>query len=97
LSGRNRISGDHVDLAIEHVIARRAVGGSAGTPAASPFSTDEELVAALAALTEMDWPADEVCDRIAMTVAAGQLATTSAGPETAAAPERLVRGGARYQ
>ena len=75
---------DRIDLVIAEVLARRAVGGSAETLAGSPLSTDEALVAELAALSELDCPADQAGDRIAMTVtAAGSL---HAVPAAAAAP-----------
>jgi hypothetical protein len=92
LTRTNGFSSDDVDLAIENVIARRAVGGFAGTRTVSPRDADEALVAELAALTEMDWPADEAGDRIAMTVtAAGPLAVAPAGTVTLAGRDRRSR------
>jgi hypothetical protein len=98
LTARNGFSSDDVDLAIENVIARRAFGGFAGTQPVSPFNTDETLVAELAALTEMDWPADESGDRITMRVmAAGPLAVAPAETATVAGRDRRSRSTAPRQ
>jgi len=71
-----------VDLLIDTVVARRRAAGAADAtedPVPGGLSPDEALVAELARLGEIDWPADEAGDRIAMRVAAatGQKA---AGP-----------------
>ncbi len=98
MTGRNGFSSDDVDLAIENVIARRTVGGFAGTRPVSPLGPDEALVAELAALTEMDWPADEAGDRITMSVtAAGPLAVAPAETATVAGRDRRSRSAAPRQ
>jgi hypothetical protein len=70
-----------VDLLIDRVVARRAAG-PAGDPAPGPLSPDEALVTELARLDEIDWPADETGDRIAMRVAAA-AGPRAAGPRAA--------------
>jgi hypothetical protein len=98
LTARNGFSSDDVDVAIENVIARRTVGGFAGTQPVSPLSMDEALVTELAALTEMDWPADESGDRITMRVtAAGPLAVAPAETATVAGRDRRSRSTAPSQ
>jgi hypothetical protein len=65
-----------VDLLIDRVVARRrgadpaGLAGAGGDPVPGQLSPDEALLAELARLDEIDWPADETGDRIAMRVAA---------------------------
>jgi hypothetical protein len=72
-----------VDLLIDKVVARRRAA-DAGGPVPGRLSPDEALLVELAGLGEIDWPADEAGDRIAMRVAAatGQKAAgqRAAGP-----------------
>lgn len=59
-----------VDLLIDRVAARRRAAGTAWDPAPGRLGPDEALLVELARLGEIDWPADEAGDRIAMSVAA---------------------------
>jgi hypothetical protein len=59
-----------VDLLIDRVVSRRRAVGAAGDPVPGGLSPDEALLAELSRLGEIDWPADETGDRIAMRVAA---------------------------
>lgn len=66
----NNTSSDlRVDLVIDDVAARMA-GCAAGEPALTRLSSDEAIIVELSRLGDIDWPADEVGDRIAMSVAA---------------------------
>lgn len=66
----NNTSSDlRVDLVIDDVVARMA-GCAAGEPALTRLSSDEAIIVELSRLGDIDWPADEVGDRIAMSVAA---------------------------
>jgi hypothetical protein len=76
-----------IDRAIDRVTARRSAVGAGGEPAAAPLSSEEALILELSRLGQVDWPADEVGDRVAARVAAaapGQPAGT--WPRQAAAP-----------
>jgi hypothetical protein len=55
-----------IDQAIDCILARR----SAGAPAAARLSSEEALILELSRLGEVDWPADEIGDRLAARVAA---------------------------
>jgi hypothetical protein len=64
------------DQMINDVVARRAAAGQAGGPGQPgnepdrpPLTADEALVTELAALSVVDWPADETGERIARSVA----------------------------
>jgi len=67
-----------IDQAINAVIAARATGVTALAPESAPTAIGEcaALVAELSKLNEMDWPADEVGDKIALRTAS---ASGSAG------------------
>src|SRR5258708_36990315 len=66
----NDASGDlWIDLMIDDVLTRRTAGRVAEPTRTRPGSA-EALIAELAELGGIDWPADEVGDRIAIGVAA---------------------------
>ena len=95
----NSTSGDlRVDRVIDDVVARRKSGSAAGEPALTRLSSDEALIVELSALSDIDWPADEVGDRIAISVAAaaGQHAASVPGPAAATVRDRRQRAGARH-
>ena len=78
-----------VDLLIDRVVARRLEAAAAGYPAPGRLGPDEALLVELAALGEIDWPADEAGDRIVTRVAAtGQ----KAGGQRAAGRRWLAAG-----
>src|SRR5260221_14020647 len=58
-----------IDLMIDDVLTRRTAGRVAEPTRTRPGSA-EALIAELAELSGIDWPADEVGDRIAIGVAA---------------------------
>lgn len=70
----NEMNGDCSDVALDalinEVVRRRAADSAAIAPTVSERSPQEALVHALGGLNEIDWPADEVGDRIALHVAA---------------------------
>jgi hypothetical protein len=81
-----------VDLLIDRVAARRRAAGTAGDPVPGRLGPDEALLVELARLGEIDWPADEAGDRIAMSVAAAagrQAAAPDPVAGAAASPGRL--------
>jgi hypothetical protein len=78
------IDGNGVDLLIDRVVARRRAPGAAEDPVPGRLSPDEALLAELARLGGIDWPADEAGDRIAMGVAAA--AGQETGGQRAAGP-----------
>jgi hypothetical protein len=84
-----------VDLLIDRVVARRAA--DAAGPVPGRFSPDEALLVELARLDEIDWPADETGDRIAMRVAAatGQEAAGQPGAGPGSATRAAARPGQR--
>jgi hypothetical protein len=90
-----------VDLLIDGAVARRRAAGAAGAagdPVPGRLSPDEALLVELARLGEIDWPADEAGDRIAMHVAAaagrGSVTGAAASPGQRANP-RPARPGRR--
>lgn len=90
----NDASGDlWIDLMIDDVLTRRTAGRVAEPTRARPGSV-EALIVELAELSGIDWPADEVGDRIASGVAAaaGQGAARVPGPAVSgrAAPRPAV-------
>ena len=90
----NDASGDlWIDLMIDDVLTRRTAGRVAEPTRTRPGSA-EALIAELAELSGIDWPADEVGDRIAIGVAAAarQGAARVPGPAVSgrAAPRPAV-------
>jgi hypothetical protein len=80
-------SGDlHLDVAIDNVVARRMAGDAVADPAS--VGPDEALIAELSRLSEIDWPADEAGDRIAMSVAAAAGGRIGAGGDATGASVR---------
>jgi hypothetical protein len=91
----NSSTGDlRVDRMIDDVLARQAAGRDRGEPASARLSSDEALVAELLALGEIDWPADEVGDRVTQCVAAAGQRPAS-GRRVAGPPARDRQPGAR--
>jgi hypothetical protein len=84
-----------VDQTIDDVTTRRQSGRTSGPtsalpgagPAATPLSSDEALIVQLSRLDGIDWLADEIGDRIAMSVAAA--ARQHAAPAPAPAREHV--------
>jgi hypothetical protein len=67
----NRASDEwRIDQAIDRVIASRSGGGGVGEPAGPRLSSEEALILELSRLSQVDWPADEIGDRLATRVAA---------------------------
>ena len=58
-----------VDKMIDDIVARHQAMGPPAPGSVTLETTDEALVAELAALSAIDWPADEIGDRIARSVA----------------------------
>src|SRR5260221_14732255 len=76
----NDASGDlWIDLMIDDVLTRRTAGRVAEPTRTRPGSA-EALIAELAELSGIDWPADEVGDRIAIGVAAAARQGAARGP-----------------
>jgi hypothetical protein len=100
MDGLNSPSRDvRVDLAIDEVIARRPAGSPGDStsrltarsePDAAGPGSDEYLILRLAELGEIDWPPDEVGDRVTAAVAA-----SVPGPAVAAVGGRRHRSRAR--
>jgi len=94
-----------VDLLIDRVIARHRAADADEAPVPGRLSPDEALVADLAQLSEVDWPADQAGDRIAMRVAAatgqkaagpGSVTGAAASPGQRANPRPARSGGRRW-
>jgi hypothetical protein len=101
MTGRDSNGADlRVDLLIDKVVADRRAA-DAGDPVPGRLSPDEALLVELAGLGEIDWPADEAGDRIAMRVAAaaagpGPVTRAAASPGQRAIPRPARSGGRRW-
>lgn len=86
-----------VDQAIDEIVATRSAAGQQAGPVPQPRTADEALVADLAGLGALDWPADEVGERITRGVAAALApagaAVSRAEPEDEAEPVRAAEPG----
>lgn len=92
----NSSTGDlGVDRMIDDVLARQAAGSDRGEPASARLSSDEALIVELLALGEIDWPADEVGDRITRGVAAAAGQHPAPGRRLAGHSARDRQPGAR--
>jgi hypothetical protein len=66
-----------LDQLIDDVVARRAAGTSRAEPDLAPVFGDAELLAALAQLSPVEWPADETGDKVAAGLATRRLPARS--------------------
>ncbi len=86
-----------IDQAVDEIVARRSAAGQQAGPVPQPRTADEALVADLAGLGVLDWPADEVGERITRGVAAALApagaAVSRAEPEGEAEPGRMAEPG----
>jgi photosystem II stability/assembly factor-like uncharacterized protein len=86
-----------IDQAIDEIVAMRSAAGQQAGPVPQPRTADEALVADLAALGALDWPADDVGERIIRAVAAALApagaAVSTAEPEGEAEPGRVAGPG----